>query len=75
MDGHNCPTLKAEVTAAIEATVKQKVPPPVLPAPTQEGARPIRVQRQGRRTEADADGTLRPPGGRATNQGHIWGRR
>jgi hypothetical protein len=72
MVGHKCPTLEAEATAAIEATVKQKVPPPVPPAPTQEGKRPVRVRHQGRGTEADAEGTLRPPGSRSTNQGHVW---
>jgi hypothetical protein len=72
MDGHKCPTLEAEATSGIEETVKQKVPPPVLPAPIQEGKRPVRVRHQGQRTEADKDGIIRPPGGRTTNQGNIW---
>jgi hypothetical protein len=75
MDGHRCPTLEAESTVAIEATGKQKVPPPVLPKPIQEGNRPVRGRHQGQRTEVDADGILYPPGGRTRNQGHIWLRR
>jgi hypothetical protein len=75
MDGHKFPTLEAKATAAIEATVNQKLPPPVPPAPIQESKRPVRVRREGQQTEADDDGILRPPGGRTTNQGHIWVRR
>jgi hypothetical protein len=42
MDGHKCPTLEAGATVATEATIKQKVPSPVLPTPIQEGNRPVR---------------------------------
>jgi hypothetical protein len=75
MDVHRCPTLEAEATVTIEATVKQKVPPLVLPTPIQEDNLPVRVRRQGQRTEADADGILRPPGSRTANPGHIRLRR
>jgi hypothetical protein len=71
MDGYSCPTLEAEATVAIETTIKQKVPPPVLPVPIQEGNGPVRGRCQGQRTEAEADGILRPPGGRTANHGHI----
>jgi hypothetical protein len=40
--GHKCQTLEVGATVAIEATVKQKLPPPVRPAPIQEGNRPVR---------------------------------
>jgi hypothetical protein len=54
MVGHKCPTLEAEETAAIQVTVKQKVPPPVQPMQMQEGKHPARGRRQGRGLEADA---------------------
>jgi hypothetical protein len=72
LGGHKCQTLDAGVTVATEATVKQKVPPTVLPTPIQEGNCPVRGRRQGQRTEAEADAILRPQVGRTANPGHLW---
>jgi hypothetical protein len=65
-------TPEAGATVTTEATVKQKVLPPVLPTPIQEGIRPVRGRRQGQRTAAEADGILCHPVGRAANPGHLW---
>jgi hypothetical protein len=70
--GHKCQTREAGATVATEATVKQKVLPPVLSTPIQEGNRPVRGRRQGQRTAAEADGTLRPQVGRTANPEHLW---
>jgi hypothetical protein len=70
--GNKCQTLESGSAVAIEATVKPKVPPPVLPTPIKEGNHPVRGRRQGQRTAAEADGILRPPVGRTAIHGHLW---
>jgi hypothetical protein len=59
-------------TAAIEAIVPHKVPPPVSQMPTQEGKCPVQGRCQGLGTKVDAEGKICPQGGIAKDQGHVW---